>query len=211
MALRYLLTSNFPRSGNDEVARLLSDARVFGPVAWMAPEPDAERFACAEAEFAQLGLGPLVDISSVGAAAIVGVAAVYLSGGNPLAFRDRLRETGVAAWLRLNLASATPLPVIAASGGAMQLTRNLSVFRLLSFPLEQVLGERDAFAGLGLVDCEVIPHFDQHPAPLLDAARDYSMRVGRPVFGLPDGSAVAVIGSTISGVGAVLSLRPEGE
>jgi len=64
MALRYVLSSNFPQAGTEQIGALLSDAGILGPVVWMAPEPNAERFARAQAEFDSMGLGSLVDISS---------------------------------------------------------------------------------------------------------------------------------------------------
>lgn len=206
MALRYILSSNFPQAGNDQIARVLSDAGILGPIAWMAPEPSVERFARAREEFELLKLGPLVDISSSGAAGIRGVAAVYLSGGNPLAFRGRLQESGMTKWLRTNDGAPEALPVIAASGGAMQLTGNLSVFRLLSLSLDQVLDEQTDFEGLGLVPFEVIPHFNTLPMHLLATARRYAKNVDRSVWGLPDGCAVAVSHSAITPVGAAIAL-----
>lgn len=206
MSLHYVLSSNFPKAGNEQLARLLSDAGVVGPVGWMAPEPNAERFARAQAEFDLMGFGALVDISRDGAHGIRNVVAVYLSGGNPLAFRDRLQESGMSAWLRSNHDSSAPLPVVAASGGAMQLTRSLSLFRLLSVPVEEVLLERRALEGLSLTPCEVVPHIDHQPVHLVDAARAYARRVDRPVWGIPDGSAITVFDSVVVPFGAATLL-----
>lgn len=195
-ALRYLLTSNFPQRPSGAIARFLHSAHVVGPVAWMAPAADGARFAAASVAFAEDGLGPLVDVSGTEVFAVEpGIRAVYLSGGDPLTFRRRLLETGMDVWLRSNASSASPLPVIAASGGAMQLTANLSLFRLLTHPLHSVLDERPEFAGLGVVSCEVIPHADRQPESLLTAAKHYAAQVGHSIWSLPDGCAVAYLSS----------------
>lgn len=56
--LRYLLTSNFPQAGNEYVASYLRNTGVTGPIAWMAPLPDAQRFEIARRQFTDGGPEP---------------------------------------------------------------------------------------------------------------------------------------------------------
>ena len=72
----------------------------------------------------------------------------------------------------------------------MQLTRNVSLFRLLSASLEAVLEDRDDYAALGVVDYEILPHLNRFQSPFLETVRRYSEHVDHDVIGLADGAAV---------------------
>ena len=119
------------------------------------------------------------------------VSALYLSGGNPLLFRDRLRATGLDRWIGSNATSPKPIPIVGASGGAMLLTANLSLFRLLGDDLPTVLRERDAFRGLALADLEVVPHFQSQPAHLRALLPEYAASADAQVWGLDDAAGLA--------------------
>ena len=174
--MRLVLTSNFPRPGNERVADCLRAMEGVSSIAWCAPQPDAMRFADAQAEFSAYGFDDVRWLSADPASAI------YLSGGDPMAFR--------AALLR------SPLPVqrfatlVGASGGAMQLTPNLSLFRLMQHDVSQVLDQRHDHAALGLVPFEILPHHDRQTPELLVAVRQYSAAIDNDIWCLADGAAV---------------------
>lgn len=204
-ALRYLLTSNFPQEGSAAIGDYLRQAGVVGTIAWMAPQPNPARFAVARHEFARLGFDALVDISEGGANCLTHSQAstLYLSGGDPILFRERLEETGLSRWLRCNATESEPLPVIGASGGAMQLTPNLSIFRLLACSVDAAASQRDSYRGLALTPFEIIPHLGQQPKQLLDAASRYRAASGSVVWGIPDGGGIAYLeGGRIEPLGA---------
>lgn len=71
----------------------------------------------------------------------------------------------------------------------MQLTANVSVFRLLTESLEAVIAARETYAGLGLTDYEVLPHLNRHEPWFLERVRSYSERSGCDIVGLADGAA----------------------
>lgn len=80
---------------------------------------------------------------------------MYLSGGDPVVFRQNLRDSGYDA--AIGTFAQTGRLIVGASGGAMQLTRNVPVYRLLSRSIDEVVAAHAQFDGLGLVDYELLP------------------------------------------------------
>ena len=80
--------------------------------------------------------------------------------------------------------------VVAASGGAMQFTINVSLFRLLTKTVVDVVAERDEFEALGIVIYELLPHMNKLDEHFLDKVQHYSERIGNDVLGLEDGAAL---------------------
>jgi hypothetical protein len=72
----------------------------------------------------------------------------------------------------------------------MQLTRNVSLYRLLVLPLEEVLAARGEYEALGAADCEVLPHLNRHDPPFLETVRRYSEHVPHDIVALADGAAL---------------------
>lgn len=130
---------------------------------------------------------------------------LFLTGGDPIAFRRSILRAGLAEPLRRFL--DTGRLVVGASGGSMQLTRNLSLFRLLAEPLDAVVEERGRYEGLGLVDYEILPHWNRHEPAFIETVRRYSERVGHEILALADGAAVLHSGRDRRCVGQVMSLR----
>jgi|688.fasta_scaffold679388_2 hypothetical protein len=185
--MKVMLSSNFPRLGNEAAAARL---RLEGVerIHWLSGAPDEERYKSACAEFAA---HDFFDVRAVAAGTVqIGdlsaADGLYFSGGNPLVFSAALARSPVAA----QIARFTEPWLLGASGGAMQLTPNISLFRLQHHSVAEVLRDRDQFAALGMVDFEVLPHSDRHPASLLDAVRHYSEGVDNDIWTLADGAAV---------------------
>ena len=174
--MRIVLTSNFPRPGNERVADYLRAIECLSSIAWCAAGPDAMRFADAQAEFSGYGFDDVRWLSADAA------SAVYLSGGDPLAFR--------AALLQSPLPAQRFATLVGASGGAMQLTPNLSLFRLTHHDVRLVLEQRDDHAAMGLVPFEILPHHDRQAPELLAAVRQYSAAIDNDIWCLADGAAV---------------------
>ena len=72
----------------------------------------------------------------------------------------------------------------------MQFTRNVSLYRLPSEPVDAVLAERHEYEGLGLVHYELLPHLNRLDATFLEKVRLYSEKVAHDVVALEDGSAM---------------------
>jgi len=72
----------------------------------------------------------------------------------------------------------------------MQLTRNVSLFRLLTTTLEEVFANRGEYEELGVVSYELLPHLNRFKPPFLETVRRYSERVAHDVIAIADGAAV---------------------
>ena len=189
-AMRLAVSSDFPSTPNDTLLTRLrtKDLRL----AWVTGTPGrALRFPLARVAFWRLGIKDLhcVDLTVSADASLSGTYdAMYLTGGNPLVFRESLRRSGFDVRLR-DFATGGRF-VFGASGGAMQLTANVSPFRLLSEPLESVVSSRADFEALGLAAFELLPHLNRHDAAFLEKVRRYSELVPNDVIALADGAAL---------------------
>lgn len=199
--MNLILTSDFPSSLNaDLVARLPAWGRG-ARVAWIAPAPSSRliHFPRARWRFRSIGIRNLefVDAGAPGPeqGELTNFDAIYLSGGDPIRFRRRLADSGLGDQIREF--AGTGRPVIAASGGAMQLTGNVSLYRLLSVPLARVVSERDSFQALGLAEFEILPHLNRHDHRFLDLVSRYSAAVDPDVIALEDGAAILCSGTAV--------------
>jgi peptidase E len=194
--MNLILTSDFPSTPND---RVLARMRAVGPdprIAWIPPftDPGGGFFRDAAERFGALGFTQLecVDIDEdcdqVQIAYLHEFDIVYLSGGDPVRFRYNAMRSGLSGRLRPCLAAGRL--VIGASGGALLVTPNVSVFRLQDESVDAVVAARARFEALGVVDYELLPHINRWDDAFLAKVRDYSSRIDRDIIGLPDGGAV---------------------
>ena len=191
-----VLSSDFPSTKSEDVVSLIRTAGLNPRIAWLAPSTSSAqaRFPLATVGFRASGFTDieLVDADAEpgdpGASLLDHFDVVYLTGGDPVIFRQNLRRSGLAKGLRAFAAEGRL--IVGASGGAMQLTRNVSLFRLLSASVEEVIASRAEFDGLGLVDYEVLPHLNRHDDAFLEKVRQYSELVEHDIVALDDGSAV---------------------
>lgn len=117
---------------------------------------------------------------------------VYLTGGDPLLFCRRLGRGGLGERLQACLAAGRLL--VGASGGAMYLTKNVSLFRLLTGTADDVARTHGNHTGLSMVDYEILPHLNRHDAPFLERVRSYSELLPHDVVALEDGAAMVYTG-----------------
>ncbi len=199
--MHVVLTSNFPRPGNEAVAAVLRKELGVSRIAWASGDPALSGFADACAQFAAIGFADLVTAPHEHASPSPpnSSTALYLSGGDPLTFAASLAGTPLARWIVEAHDDARVL--IGASGGAMQLTRNLSLFRLSRLDLDTAMAERAQHPGLGLVPVEMLPHFDRHDALFREKVRRYSERVDHDIWCLDDGTAI--VWSAIGGINPI--------
>jgi peptidase E len=113
---------------------------------------------------------------------------VYMTGGDPLGFRRNIIRAGLGAGLRQYLAAGGL--IVAASGGSMQFTKNLSLYLLLTAPLDEVVMNRSEHEALGVVNYEILPHLNRFESSFLETVRRYSERVPHDVIALADGAAL---------------------
>jgi peptidase E len=190
------LTSDFPSTPNPLVFDSIRRASPRPRIAWIPPFTTVgrERFPAARALFGVHGFADVeyCDIDEAPderqLAHLDRYDVVYLTGGDPIGFRRNILRTGLAGPLRRSLAAGRL--IVAASGGSMQLTRNVSLFRLLTASLDDVLAHHGEYEGLGLVGYEILPHLNRLNASFLENVRRYSEGVAHDVVALADGAAV---------------------
>jgi peptidase E len=193
---RLALTSDFPSTAIGEVFDFM---RLSGPrprIAWMPPftRTGRECFPLAQALFAAQGFADLEfcdiddDPNQEQLARLERYDVIYLSGGDPIGFRKNLHRSGADAGLRRFRDAG--LPMVGASGGAMQLTKNVSLYCLLTSSLDEVLRDRKNYEGLGFVDYELLPHLNRFEPSFVETVRRYSKGVSHDVIGLADGAAL---------------------
>ena len=190
------LTSDFPSSANGAVLARLRETAASPRVAWIPPltSTGREKFPGAQAQFRSLGVSGLefCDIDDepdeIQLAELDRYDAVYFTGGDPLVFRRNIDRSGIEEGIRRCVSAGRLL--VGASGGAMQVTPNVSLYRLLSEPVTTVIAERDSYAGLGLVTYELLPHLNRLDQTFLDKVQRYSERVPCDIVELEDGAAM---------------------
>jgi peptidase E len=90
----------------------------------------------------------------------------------------------------------------------MQLTKNVSIFRLLTTSLDKLLADRSDYKALGIVEYEILPHINRLEPSFLEKVRRYSERLAHDVLGLADGAALLYVNSDdYSCVGQVTRFR----
>ena len=72
----------------------------------------------------------------------------------------------------------------------MQLTKNVSLFRLLDTSLDEVIARRSEYESFGNVAHEILPHLNRLAPSFLELVWRYSECVGHDVLALADGAAL---------------------
>jgi len=194
--LNLALTSDFPSTANQTVIDRMKASGPSPRVAWIPPLTGMgrERFPAARQLFESYGFPALeyCDIDEEAneeqLARLDQYDVIYLTGGDPIAFRRNILRAGLAMRLRRCLAAARL--IVAASGGSMQLTKNVSLFRLLTVTLDEVFATRGEYEALGFVGYEILPHLNRLEPSFVETVRRYSERVPHDIIALADGAAV---------------------
>ena len=200
--MNLVLTSNLPSTSTNAVLASMRSTRPRPRIAWIPPHTDAghKRFEAARGQFRGLGFDA-VDCCDIDRerdesqlATLVDYDIIYLSGGDPLRFRRSVYTSGVHNLLKNCLAAGRL--VVGASGGSMLFTGNVSLFRLQSQSLVDVVEQRMNYETLDLVSYEFLPHLNHHPPAFLELVRQYSAQIAHDVIGLVDGGAILHTSST---------------
>ena len=191
-----VLTSDLPSTANQAVFEFMRSGNPCPRIAWIPPFTvmGHEHFPGSQVLFEAHGFSDLeyCDIDNEpNEEQLVHLDqydVIYLTGGDPIGFRRNILRVGLAGGLRQYL--TTGRLIVAASGGSMQLTKNVSLFRLLTAALDEVFENRGEYEALGVVDYEILPHLNRFEPSFLEVVRHYSERVDHDVIGLADGAAV---------------------
>jgi peptidase E len=194
--MNVILTSDFPSTVSAPVVARIRALGNNPRIAWIPPCTDTNGtfFKEATERFAALGFTQLeqVDIDEdrdeIQIAYLHEFAVIYLTGGDPVRFRYNAIRSGLAGRLRQCVAGNRL--VVGASGGALLLTPNVSLFRLHDESLEDVLAARGRFDALGMVRYELLPHLHRWDAAFIAIVCRYSQGIEHDVLALADGAAI---------------------
>jgi peptidase E len=194
--MNLVLTSDLPSTANEVVFDLMRRKGMPLKIAWIPPITDRgrKRFTIAQAQFQSHGVVGLEycdideEADETRLSRLDEYDIVYLSGGDPIAFRRNILRVGLPVILQRCFAASRL--VVAASGGSMQFTKNLSLFRLQGATLDKVLAERGDYEALGAVHYELLPHLNRLDPKFLETVRMYSERANLDIIALADGAAI---------------------
>ena len=194
--LNLALTSDLPSTANQVVFDFMRSGNPHPRIAWVPPftEMGHKLFPASQELFRTYGFSKLeyCDIddeqNEEQLAHLDQYEIIYLTGGDPIGFRHNIIRVGLAGKLQQYL--TTGRMIVAASGGSMQITKNVSLYRLLNGALDDVFENRSEYEALGIVDYEILPHLNRFEPSFLEIVRYYSERVDHDVIGLSDGAAV---------------------
>jgi dipeptidase E len=212
--LQLALTSDFPSTAQHDVVDLMRKSNPCPRIAWVPPSTQLgrARFPAAQDVFAAYGFSDLeyCDIDQAPNLELLAhldrYDVIYLTGGDPIGFRHTLLRTDVHARLRAYLASGHL--IVAASGGAMQLTKNVSLFRLQSAALDDVLATHSSYAALEVVEYELLPHLNRLAPAFVEGVRRYSESMPHDIVAMADGAALVYEKSDVyRAVGRVVRFR----
>jgi peptidase E len=194
--MNLMLTSDLPSTECPVVFDRMRDVLSRPRIAWIPPFTDVSRarFLSAQKQFRRFGFDDLeyYDIDEQANEAQLSQLEqydiVYLSGGDPIRFRANILRTGLSVQLRRCLDKGRLL--VGASGGSLQLTKNISLFRLQTATVDEVFADRNEYEALGFVRYELLPHLNWFDEEFLEKVREYSQRIEHDIVALHDGAAV---------------------
>ena len=193
--LKLVLTSDFPSTVNQAVIDCMRDSAPSPRIAWIPPLTGIgrERFPAARKVFESYGF-PALEYCDIDEESnerqlerLTQYDIIYLTGGDPIIFRRNILQAELSTRLRQCLAVGRL--IIAASGGSMQFTKNVSLFRLLTVTLGEVIAAHGEYEALGVVGYEILPHLNRLEPSFVEIVRHYSEWVPHDIIALADGAA----------------------
>jgi len=194
--MNLILTSAFPSTPHRLVVERIKAVAPAPRIAWIPPVTDTHGVQFAEAGrfFSAVGLDQLEhldideDLDQVQLAYLHEFDVIYLGGSDPVRFRYNAIRAGLAG--RLRQCAGLGRLIVGASGGALLLTPNVSLFRLQTESVGEVLATRGRFSALGVVAFELLPHADRLDAAFIDKVRRYTEQTETDVVAVADGGAI---------------------
>ena len=194
--MKLLLTSDFPLSRNEIILEHIRSKGSNPRIAWIPPfsKEGHERFPKAKESFKSFGFTNLdfididEDLDERQLDYLNKYDVIYLTGGNPISFKQNILQSGLESHL-LNLIVEDTL-IMGASGGSMQFTKNVSLFRLVTETVEQVIREHPNYEGLNIVNYEFLPHYNSMESSFIEKVSEYSKGIDHDIVSITDGSAI---------------------
>jgi peptidase E len=194
--MNLILASDFPATPTSEIVERLRAVGQRPRIAWIPGQSEIgeSAFADTRAQFNAMGFDELevVDIDEerddVQIAYLHEFEIIYLSGPDAVRFRYNAIRSGLAG--RLRQSAARGRLIVGSGHGALLLTPNVSLVRLHQESVDEVLTARGRFDALGLVDYELLPHYEDSDTAFLDRVRTYSRLVEHDIVILAKGGAM---------------------
>ena len=194
--MKLLLTSDFPLSRNKVILEHIRSKCTNPRIAWIPPftKEGHERFPKAKESFKSFGFTKLdfvdinEDVDERQLDYLNKYDVIYLTGGNPISFKENILQSGLES--RLFNLIAEDLLIMGASGGSMQFTKNVSLFRLVTETVEQVVRDHSNYEALNIVNYELLPHFNNMESSFIEKVSEYSKYIDHDIVSITDGSAI---------------------
>ncbi|MBN1907940.1 MAG: Type 1 glutamine amidotransferase-like domain-containing protein [Deltaproteobacteria bacterium] len=194
--MKLLLTSDFPLSRNEIILEHIRSKGSNPRIAWIPPfsKEGHERFPKAKEAFKSFGFINLdfididEDVDERQLDYLNKYDVIYLTGGNPISFKRNIFQSGLKSHL-LNL-TVEDILIMGASGGSMQFTQNVSLFRLVTETVEQVIRDHPDYEALNIVDYEFLPHLNNMEPSFIQKVTEYSKYIDHDIISIADGSAI---------------------
>ena len=212
--MNLILASDFPSTAQPAIVERIKAAGTDPRIAWIPALTDTgrSRFAEARTRFADIGLDRLEyldideDLDQVQIAYLHEFDVICLTADDPVRFRYNAIRAGLAG--RLRQCVTLGRVVVGTSGGALLLTPNVSLSRLQTESVDDVLATRGRFDAIGAVSFEVLPHANRWDEALRVKVQQYSAAVDSDIVAMDDGGAVLASASAgVEHVGTVTIYR----
>ena len=89
----------------------------------------------------------------------------------------------------------------------MQFTKNISLFRLVTETVDEVLTDYSEYKALNIVDYELLPHLNKMESSFLQKVKEYSKRINHDIISIDDGSALFHTNGNLRYIGKVVRFR----
>lgn len=136
---------------------------------------------------------------------LLSCSAIHLSAGNPIYLSSRLKQLGLNSHL-VKYCEEGGI-IIGNSGGSMQVTRSVNLYKLFCDGLEKVIKEYDDLLALGLVNFEFLPHYNLHKEEFIALVQQYTIWLDITVYGCADGGAIIIDNKKLKFIGETYKIK----
>lgn len=140
-----------------------------------------------------------------GLSELLSCSAIHLSAGDPIYLSSRIKQLGLNSHL-VKYCEEGGI-IIGNSGGSMQVTKSVNLYKLFFDGLEKVIKEFDDLLVLGLVDFEFLPHYNRHKKEFIALVQQYTVRLDITVYGCADGGAIIIDNKKLKFIGETYKIK----
>ena len=130
---------------------------------------------------------------------------IHLSAGNPIYFLNNIKRRRFELILQKYVQNGGLL--IGVSGGAVQIGRSAGLYKVFIDHLDSAISNIKEFDALGLVDFEILPHYNRWDEDYKKDVKEYSKKLRTIIYALHDGDGIIVNGDSIEFIGNVIKIE----